>query len=187
MPEIWKDVQGYETHYEISSLGCLRSKDRIAPCKGGTRRVKAAFKKTFINKGGYEITTLSLNGKLRTFTIHQLVAQAFLNGFTKGMMLNHKNGIKIDNRIDNLELSDASHNQFHAVVNGLVPKVGKSCYHNVTYVSNPRAKSRWAGSIRHAGKSTYGWETFKTEEEAARHVDSLLDSIGDTNRKRNFP
>ena len=72
-------------------------------------------------------------------------------------------------------------------VQDLLQKKGVSKYRNVGYVSNPRAKARWAGSIRHAGKSSYGWKTFMTEEEAARHVDSLLDSIGDTQRLRNFP
>lgn len=187
MPEIWKEVPGYETHYEVSSLGRLRSKERIAPCKGGTRRVKSQLKKLFYNKGGYQITTLSLHGKLKTFTVHQLVALAFIPGFIKGMEINHKDGNKANNALDNIELSNPSHNQFHAINAGLRSKVGTSIYHNVTYVKNPRAKSKWAGSIRHGGKSSYGWKTFQTEEEAAKHVDFLLDSIGDTNRIRNFP
>lgn len=188
MSESWKDILSYETHYEISDLGRIRSKERDAPCKGGkTRRVKAAFKKLFANRKGYQITTLSLDGVLSTFTVHQLVAQAFIPGFIKGMEINHKNGDKADNRLTNLEISNPSHNQLHAVATGLVTKTGTSKYRNVTYLSNPRAKSKWAGSIRHAGKSCYGWKTFQTEEEAAAYVDQLLDSIGDTQRVRNFP
>jgi hypothetical protein len=189
MPEIWKDVQGYETHYEISDLGQLRSKERDAPCKGGkTRRVKAALKKLFLNKRGYQITTLSLNGNLATFTVHQLVAQAHIPGFIKGTEINHKDGVKTNNAVRNLEISNPSHNQLHAVANGLKPKTGTSSqYANVSYINNPAAKAKWAACIRHGGNSSYGWKTFTTEEEAARHVDWLIDSIGDTQRKRNFP
>lgn len=184
--EIWKDVLGYETHYEISSHGRLRSKDKVVPCKGGkTRRAAGKMRKLFLNKKGYVIATLSLGGKLATFTIHQLVAQAFMSGFVKGDELNHDDGDKTNNKISNLELSNPSHNQLHAVRNGLVPKVGASRFHNVTCVTYPSGTVRWAGSIRHAKQSSFGWKTFHTEEEAARHVDSILDSIGDTQRIRN--
>lgn len=188
MSEVWKDVKGYETHYEISSYGRLRSKERYAPCKGGkTRLVKSALKKLFYNRNGYFITTLSKEGVLKTFTVHQLVAQAFIPNFIKGMELNHIDGDKTNNHVTNLEISNPSHNQLHAVRSGLVPKRGTSIYQNVSYITNPRAKAKWVGSIRHAGKSCYGWKTFMTEEEAAKHVDFLLDSIGDTERLRNFP
>ena len=116
----------------------------------------------------------------------QLVAQAFIPNFIKGTELNHKDGDKKNNNVTNLEISNPSHNQLHAVRTGLVAKAGKSQYRNVTYISNPRAKSKWAGSIRHNGKSTFGWKTFMTELEAAKYVDELLDSIGDTSRLRNF-
>ena len=187
MSEIWKDIADYETHYEISNLGRIRSKERDAPCKGGKiRRVKAAMKKLFLNDKGYQITTLSIGGVLKTFTVHQLVAQAFIPDFIKGTEVNHIDGCKSNNASSNLEKSNPSHNQFHAVRTGLVTKTGVSKYRNVTYLTNPRAKAKWAAAIRHSGKSSYGWKTFMTEEEAARHVDFLLDSIGDTDRKRNF-
>lgn len=188
MSELWKDIEGYETHYEVSSHGRIRSKERDVPCKGGkTRRVKSALRKLFLNRKGYQIVTLSLDGVLKTFSVHQLVAQAFIPGFIKGTEINHVDGDKTNNHVNNIEVSNPSHNQFHAVQMGLVPKTGSSKYHNVTYVANPRAKAKWAGSIRHDGKSCYGWKTFMTEEEAARHVDALLDSIGNTQRLRNFP
>ena len=189
MPEIWKDVLGYETHYEISDLGKLRSKERLAPCRGGkTRKVKPALKKLFLNKNGYQITTLSLGGVLWTVTVHQLVAQAFLPNFKKGIEINHKDGDKANNAITNLEISNPSHNQLHAVRTGLKPKTGStSFFNNVSYITNPAAKAKWAVCIRHQGNSSYGWKTFLTEIEAAIYVDSLLDSIGDTERARNFP
>lgn len=186
--ETWKEILGYEGYYEVSSFGRIRSKDHQALCRGGNYRlVTGKLRTLFLNKNGYFITTLSKQNKLITFTVHQLVAQAFLPGFIKGNEVNHIDGNKANNNITNLELSNPSHNMHHAVRTGLMPKIGQSIYRNVSYIKNPRAISKWAACIRHNGKTSYGWKTFKTEEEAAKHVDFLLDSIGDTQRLRNFP
>lgn len=186
MQEIWKDIPGYEDDYQISSYGNLRSKTKTVPTIGGARRtVTGKLRKTFLNKKGYLICTLSKGNKLKTFTVHQLVCLAHMDGFIKGTEINHIDGNKANPRLDNLEVSNPSHNQLHAVRTGLVTKRSVSRYHNVSYIANPKAKCKWAGSIRHAGKSCYGWKTFMTEEEAALYVNELLDSIGDTERNRN--
>ena len=148
--------------------------------------VKGRIRSPQCNCKGYSIVVLSKDNKLKTFTVHQLVAQAFIPNFQKGTELNHKDGNPKNSSLDNLEVSNPSHNQLHAVRTGLSPKQGKSIYHNVSYIKNPKAKAKWAGSIRHNGKSSYGWKTFMTEVEAAKHVDQLLDDIGDTQRLRNF-
>lgn len=187
--EIWKSIPGYEQCYEVSSEGRIRSIDHLVPCKGNNahRLVKGKVKKLFISKTGYYITTLSKNNVLSTLTVHQLVGLAFIPGFTKGTHLNHIDGVKTNNNVLNLEISNPSHNGLHANRLGLVPKVGISKYHHVSYMRNPAATSKWAVSIRHEGKSSYGWKTFKTELEAAKYADELLDLIGDTSRLRNFP
>ena len=150
--------------------------------------MKGKLLKQQINHKGYAIIALSQGTKSpKTYTVHQLVAMAFIPGFVKGTELNHIDGNKLNNSVSNLEVSNPSHNQIHAVATGLAPKQGKSRFRNVTYVKNPKAIKRWAASIRHNGKSSYGWKTFHTEEEAARYVDYLLDEIGDTQRIRNFP
>lgn len=186
--EIWKSIPGYEGYYEISDQGNVRSLDRYVNSKVGVRLVKGSLKIIQKNYRGYSIVTLSKNQKLKTFTVHQLVAWCFIPNFIKGMEINHIDGNKENNRLTNLELSNPSHNQLHAVRNNLVKKRSISKYRNVTYLKNasPTAK-QWAASIRYAGKSSYGWKTFYTEEEAAHYVDFLLDSIGDTQRIRNFP
>ena len=186
--EVWKDIKGYEELYQVSNLGRVQAKEHSVLCRGNkTRVVKGKIRAPQLNPKGYSIVVLCKNNKLKTFTVHQLVAQAFIPGFIKGTEINHKDGNKANPHADNLEVSNPSHNQLHAVRNGLKPKVGISQYKNVSYVKNPRAKARWAASIRHEGNSSYGWKTFMTEEEAAKHVDTLLNSIGDTQRLRNFP
>lgn len=186
--EIWKEIVGYEGLYEVSSHGRIRSLVHTVPCRGGkTRLVQGTVRKPQYNKKGYQIIVLSKDNKLKTFTVHQLVAEAFIPNFQRGTELNHKDGNPGNPHKDNLEISNPSHNQLHAVRTGLAPKQGISRFRNVTFIKNPRAKSKWAGSIRHNGKSTFGWKTFMTEEEAAQHVDALLNSIGDTQRLRNFP
>ena len=186
--EVWKEIPGYERCYEVSSEGRIRNMERRVICKGNTTRLIASkVKKLFVSRTGYLITTLSKENKLMTYTVHQLVALAFIPGFTKGTHLNHLDGNKTNNNVLNLEVSNPSHNGLHAYRLGLSPKVGKSMYHHVSYINNPAAIAKWAVSIRHNGKSSYGWKTFKTELEAAVYADELLDSIGDTQRLRNFP
>ncbi|AIX12391.1 HNH homing endonuclease [Escherichia phage Pollock] len=186
MQEVWKAIPGYEKEYEISTHGRIKSLDRVVPCKHGTRLVKGKLLKTYINRKGYLIVTLSKENKLKTYTVHQLVALTFIPNFIKGTEINHKDGNKSNPVLDNLEISNPSHNQLHAIATGLKAKVGKSKYHNVTYIKNPRAKKKWAASISYNGEKSFGWKTFMTEEEAARYVDKLLDEIGDTSRLRNF-
>ena len=186
--EIWKEIKDYEGLYEVSNKGQVRSLDHLVPCKGGkTRMVKGKIRTPQYNRKRYSIVVLSKDNKLKTFTVHQLVAQAFILNFQKGTELNHIDGNPKNPSLTNLEVSNHSHNQLHAVRIGLKPKQGVSNYRNVSYIKNPKAKARWAGSIRHNGKSSYGWKTFMTEVEAAKHVDQLLDGIGDTQRLRNFP
>lgn len=187
--EIWKDIKDYEDCYEVSTLGRIRSKERQAPTRNPKifRTIKPQMKKLFPNKRGYETVVLSKNNKLKTFTVHQLVAQAFIPNFVKGTQVNHIDGNPLNNSLSNLEESNPSHNQFHAVRENLVKPKGTSKYRNVSYISNPSHVKKWAACIRHNGKSSYGWKTFHTEIEAAKYVDELLDSIGDTDRLRNFP
>lgn len=188
MKEIWKLIPNFEDKYEISDLGNIRSLTRQVQAKGNsTRTIKGKLLRQQINHRGYSIIGLSTGKSVKTFTVHQLVGITFIPNFVKGTELNHIDRNKQNNALTNLEESNPSHNQLHAVRSGLKQKTGTSKFNNVTFVKNPKAKKKWSASIRHAGKSSYGWKTFETEEEAAKYVDYLLDSIGDTQRNRNFP
>lgn len=187
--ETWKPIQGYEGYYEISNYGNVRSVTRQVKASRGEnkfRTIKGTLKPTQQRAGSkYRIVTLCKENKLKTFQVHQLVMMHFYPNFVKGTQINHKDGNPENNHIDNLEPSNASHNQLHAIGTGLKPKVGKtSKYYRVSYIAKYDV---YAVCMKHNGKSSFGWKTFKDELEAAKYADELLDMIGDTVRPRNFP
>jgi hypothetical protein len=188
MREYWKNIVGFEGRYQVSSKGRIKNLKRQVPCRGGKMRtVKERIRQPQIKARGYHIATLCDGVCTTTIQVHQLVAEAFIPGFVRGTEINHIDGNPGNNAVTNLEISAPSHNQLHARhVLGKGVKGKSSKYHNVSYVKNPRAKNKWAACIKHAGKSSFGWKTFATEEEAAKYVDQLLDEIGDTIRPRNF-
>ena len=119
--EIWKDVVGFEEQYEVSNLGNLRSKERLVKhWRGGERKYKSNVKNIRLNDKGYFRCNLKNGGKRYDFTIHKLVALAFIPNEENKPFVNHKNGIKTDNRVENLEWCSASENITHAVKNRLI-------------------------------------------------------------------
>lgn len=103
MSEIWKDIKRYEGLYQVSNIGKIK---RI----GKNERIK----KTFIDKNGYERVELSKLGVNKKYSVHRLVAEAFINNCFNKKEINHKNGIKTDNRVENLEWVTRSENELHA-------------------------------------------------------------------------
>ena len=127
MDEIWKDIPGYEGYYEVSSMGNVRGKDRIVwhkssqRCKGYYYVIKAKPIKYEYTKTGYKQVVLCKECKTTMHRIHMLVAMAFL-GYKKysGLVINHLNGQKTDNRVDNLEITTVLGNTRHAINTGLI-------------------------------------------------------------------
>lgn len=119
--EIWKPVVGHENSHEISSIGRLRSLDRyIEYFQYGVKRT--GFRKGFIHKGtigatGYRVCTPSR--ERANVKLHRLVAEAFIPNPENKRCVNHKNGNKLDNRVENLEWVTHSENNTHAYRTGL--------------------------------------------------------------------
>jgi hypothetical protein len=103
--EIWKDIPGYEGLYQASNLGNIKSLNYNK--KGNEHILKNSF-----SQGKYFQVTLHKDGKQKTFKSHQLVAMAFLGHKICGMKLvvNHKNFIRTDNRVENLEIVTSREN-----------------------------------------------------------------------------
>lgn len=116
--EIWKPIPEYESHYEASTYGRVRSLNKLV--KSGLRHNKTVTKRGRVlkpnkHRDGYLKVTLGKNGKVRTHMVHRLVAKAHLKNTDEYPAINHKNGIKADNRADNLEWCDYKHNSKHRI------------------------------------------------------------------------
>lgn len=123
MDEIWKDIPGYEGLYQASSLGNIKSLARIEKRKDGTRNpIRERILKPSINPSGYYFLNVSKNGVRKNSRVHRLVGKAFLPPDT-GLEINHINGIKTDNRIENLEWVTHSENGKHAYRIGIHAKI----------------------------------------------------------------
>ena len=116
MKEIWKDIYGYENKYQISNKGNVKSLCLYVKTVKVNREKLLKF---FLDIRGYQIVTLSKNSKLKHFRIHKLVAEAFINNINNKPYINHKDGIKTNNRIGNLEWVTQSENEKHAFRIGL--------------------------------------------------------------------
>lgn len=129
--ETWKDIVGFEGYYQVSNYGRVKSLKRTYKQYDGysfsNHTYRERILKTNINKQGYII--VSINKKCHRYTkqVHRLVAKAFLNNYNDKLEVNHINGIKIDNRVDNLEMVTRLENQHHAEKNNLIKrKKGKN-------------------------------------------------------------
>lgn len=113
--EEFKPIIGYES-YMISNEGNIISTLKY-------RNNKHIIKPVKDSKGYLRVTLKDNYGKHKTKKVHRLVLLAFLNNPNNFPQCNHKNGIKTDNRIENLEWCDNLYNQRHAKSLGLVPKM----------------------------------------------------------------
>lgn len=91
MDEIWKRIKDYEDLYEVSDWGSVRN------CQTGL------VLKPYINSCGYKNVKLYKAGKRKRFSVHRLVAEAFIPNPKNLPQVNHKNEDKTDNRVENLE------------------------------------------------------------------------------------
>lgn len=116
--EIWKDVKGYEKHYKISNYG------RVLSCgKNVWNRFAYIYRDNFIlkkrNNLGYNVVVLYLNGKRNVVKVHRIVAEHFIANPENKPFVNHIDGNRENNRIDNLEWCTAKENVRHAWATGL--------------------------------------------------------------------
>lgn len=116
IPEIFLPIKDYEESYHVSFFGRVKS---LGASGSGKSKVDIIMKDA--NNGrGYRYVTLMKDNKRKNFYIHKLVVEAFLPLDSERLDINHKNGIKWDNHISNLERCSKSENMIHAGKNGLM-------------------------------------------------------------------
>lgn len=180
--EIWKPVKGFEDYYQVSNLGRIKNSRKIL--------------KTYINNSGYECIDFTVN-KVRTkHLVHRVVCMTFLPNENEHPEVNHKDEDKLNNSLENLEWCSRSHNKQHSIKTGTYDylftakhTLGKkhrtnttSKYHNVGY---DKSRDRWIAVIIE-NKQKLGFKRFKTEEEAALHVNWIIDTYNLTDRPKNI-
>lgn len=106
--EVWKDVQGFEGYYQVSNLGNIFS------------LINNRKMKTTINKRGYCQTMFCGNVQRKNIRVHIIVAKAFIPNPQNKPAVNHINGIRNDNRLENLEWVTNKENTSHAIRIGLI-------------------------------------------------------------------
>lgn len=109
--EVWKDIKGYEGLYQVSNHGQVRALERFL----NTRTYPEKILSQRLDRYGYPRTTLWKQGKQTTYTIHKLVAEAFIPNSKGKPTINHKDGNKANNYVSNLERATWSENNQHAL------------------------------------------------------------------------
>lgn len=114
--EIWKEIPGYEGSFEVSNLGNFRSKDRQVPCRwGGTRFYPGKPLKVEVMQDGYKRIVLMQNAKKKRYMCHRLVAETFIPNIENKPFVNHIDGNRGNNCVENLEWCIQSENEQHAI------------------------------------------------------------------------
>jgi len=130
--DTFKAIRGYEGLYAVSSDGRIKSLSRTKLCGGRVLKVQEKLLSLHRTTSGYVMVHLCRENKRRMIEVHRLVAMAWL-GLPDGVRttVNHINGVKTDNRADNLEWVTTAENISHAVATGLRNSSGEA---------NPKAK-----------------------------------------------
>ena len=120
--EEWRDIEGYEGFYQVSNLGRIKSLSRKRIIKGGGFCItKTRILKTCLIDG-YPQTVFCVNSKFKVCRVHREVAKAFIPNPGNKPCTNHKNSIRSDNRVENLEWCTVAENVRHAAKNGRMPR-----------------------------------------------------------------
>ena len=123
--EEWKDIPGYKGIYQASNLGMIRTAPgKITETKRhGERHWQTRTLKTRGKQASGYRASLWKDGKPKDYLVARLVAMTWVDGYQEGMTVNHKNGNRFDNRIENLEWMTLGDNIRHGFATGLYPGI----------------------------------------------------------------
>lgn len=144
--EIWKDINELGGVYQISNLGRLRSKKSRGKLRIKENENEFKIIKAYPDKDGYLKVCLIHNG-YKNILIHRIVAIYFVDNHLEKPEVNHIDGVKSNNKFDNLEWCTRRENQIHAIKNKLQPvskgsQRGRSAKLNESLVSEIKERLR---------------------------------------------
>lgn len=146
MEEVWKDIDGYEKSYQVSNLGNVRSVERIGE---NNRKYPMQMLKKRLNWKGYPKVCLNKHGHKKIFSVHRLVAKAFIPNPDNLPQVNHKDENKENNNVNNLEWCTAGYNNNYGLRN---KKVAKKLGKPVIAIRLVDGKREWYRSTCEAGR-----------------------------------
>jgi NUMOD4 motif/HNH endonuclease len=166
--ETWKDIEGFEGHYQISSLGNVKSLERMRESShGNMAHMQERILKQKTGKCGYKVIGLCKENKKTHPSVHRLVALSFIPNVDNKDTVNHIDCDKTNNKVSNLEWSTHTEQMKHAVENDLLerrgaPKYSPSFKRNVHdyFIKNSCSISQLAKTFniseRTAGRISHG-------------------------------
>lgn len=167
--EQWRKIPHYEDYYEASDLGQIKS-----------LRFNKILKPYLVRDKGCYVVGLCKEGKRKTIKIHRLIALAFLQPDTARPFVNHKNGIRTDNRLSNLEFCSYQENASHS---RLFLREKKTRFIGVSFHKHAK---RWTAKLW-INKKHKNLGYFETEIEAARAYSKALRNYGIVNKYATIP
>lgn len=117
MKEIWKPIPGYEGYYEVSNTGKIKSLTRTITDSNGRQFTRQGQEKALKLNEGYYTVGLNKDGIKKLFTVHRLVALAFIPNPDNLPCVNHKDENKLNNNVDNLEWCTKEYNNAYGTRN----------------------------------------------------------------------
>lgn len=137
--ENWKDIENYKGLYQISDCGRIKSLERDIYRQNGTfyRHVEEKILASNLDRGGYQYVKLYKNGEGKKMLVHRLVAKAFIPNPENKPQINHRDEVKTNNVVENLEWCSAKENANYGTRN-------KRIIQNRRYLKlgdNPRARA----------------------------------------------
>ena len=139
--EIWKDIKGYEGLYQVSNLGNIKSLTRLKNNHSTLQVINEKLKNTRLSNGGYLIADLYKNNTSKTLKVHRLVAETFIPNVDNKPTVNHKDGNKLNNVVENLEWATFKEQNKHFYEHNLKSKesINKSI-HSMNIVTSKKVK-----------------------------------------------
>lgn len=164
--EYWRDIKGFDA-YQVSNYGRIRTRDYVQMSRNRKAyRICSGqiVQQHKMNKGYLKVQLYGKDGKQNLY-VHRLVAEAFVRGFSSGLVVNHLNEIKTDNRAINLEWCTPKENSNYGTARQRISKA---------MTNNPKRSK----PVEVFCKVTGQWiTTFPSQREAARQLNCPLSTI----------